>query len=119
MMTAGPVALMATLLSTNSPAPMRPPMVIIATCLGRSERLSSWDSAGAIVTASFVDGQYSGSSESPDTVCLRPMRGRPRAVAAIFLILSGAAQADTPPRPRAPDLGLKVGVLPRGPLDAI
>jgi D-aminopeptidase len=47
------------------------------------------------------------------------MKGRHRAVAAIFLILSGATQADIPPRPRAPDLGLKVGVLPRGPLDAI
>jgi D-aminopeptidase len=47
------------------------------------------------------------------------VKGKHPAVAAIFLILSGAAQADTPPRPRAPDLGLKVGVLPRGPLDAI
>lgn len=37
----------------------------------------------------------------------------------MFLIASGAAQADTPPRPRAPDLGLEVGVLPRAPLDAI
>ena len=54
MMTAGPVALMATLLPTKSPAPMMPPMVIIATCRGRSERLSSWDSAGATVTASFM-----------------------------------------------------------------
>jgi len=34
-------------------------------------------------------------------------------------MVCGAAQADSPPRPRAPDLGLKVGVLPPGPLDAI
>lgn len=42
------------------------------------------------------------------------------AAAAIFLTVLGAARAEGPaPRPRAPDLGLKVGVLPRGPLDAI
>jgi len=33
---------MATLLPTNSPAPMMPPMVIIATWRGRSERLSAF-----------------------------------------------------------------------------
>jgi len=39
---------------------------------------------------------------------------------ATFLILSGPAQAASPAaRPRAPDLGIKVGVLPAGPLDAI
>ena len=50
---------------------------------------------------------------------LTGMPGKHLAAAAIILMVSGAAQADTPPRPRAPDLGLKVGVLPRGPLDAI
>jgi D-aminopeptidase len=40
--------------------------------------------------------------------------------AALFLIaFSGTARADTPARPRAADLGLKVGILPVGPLDAI
>ncbi len=40
--------------------------------------------------------------------------------AALFLIaFSGAARADTPARPRAADLGLKVGILPAGPFDAI
>jgi hypothetical protein len=34
---------MATLLPTNSPAPMMPPIEIIATCRGRSERLSCCD----------------------------------------------------------------------------
>jgi D-aminopeptidase len=42
------------------------------------------------------------------------------AALASFLIMFGAAQGGTPAaRPRAPDLGLKVGVLPPGPLDAI
>lgn len=50
---------------------------------------------------------------------LAGMPGTRLAAAAMFLIASGAAQADTPPRPRAPDLGLEVGVLPRAPLDAI
>ena len=45
---------------------------------------------------------------------------KPCAAAAIFLILSGAAHGEPPaPRPRAADLGLKVGILPAGPLDAI
>jgi D-aminopeptidase len=40
--------------------------------------------------------------------------------AALFLIaFSGTARADDPARPRAADLGLKVGILPAGPLDAI
>ncbi len=40
--------------------------------------------------------------------------------AAIFLIVFGAACGAAPAaRPRATDLGVKVGVLPRGPLDAI
>jgi len=47
------------------------------------------------------------------------MPGKHLAAVAIFLMVCGAAQADSPPRPRAPDLGLKVGVLPPGPLDAI
>ncbi|HEY2275512.1 MAG TPA: P1 family peptidase [Steroidobacteraceae bacterium] len=47
------------------------------------------------------------------------MPGKQVAAAMIFLTMLGVAQADTPSRPRAPDLGLKVGVLPRGPLDAI
>jgi D-aminopeptidase len=42
------------------------------------------------------------------------------ALFATFLIVSGLAQGASPaPRPRAPDLGIKVGVLPPGPLDAI
>lgn len=43
------------------------------------------------------------------------------AVAAVLLVSPfAAAQSTTPnPRPRAADLGLKVGVLPSGPLDAI
>jgi D-aminopeptidase len=45
---------------------------------------------------------------------------KPIAAAAMFLVaLAGAAQAETPARPRAADLGLKVGILPAGPLDAI
>ncbi len=48
------------------------------------------------------------------------MLGKYLAAAAIFLIVLDAAQGETPAaRPRAPDLGLRVGVLPRGPLDAI
>jgi len=43
------------------------------------------------------------------------------AAATIFLLTAAAAaQSTTPnPRPRASDLGLKVGILPTGPLDAI
>jgi D-aminopeptidase len=42
------------------------------------------------------------------------------AAATIFLLAAAAAQRTTPnPRPRASDLGLKVGILPTGPLDAI
>jgi D-aminopeptidase len=42
------------------------------------------------------------------------------AAAAMFLIAcAGTAQAGTPARPRAADLGIKVGILPAGPLDAI
>jgi D-aminopeptidase len=45
---------------------------------------------------------------------------KPLAAGAIFLItLCGNVAADTPVRPRAADLGLKVGILPAGPLDAI
>ncbi len=48
------------------------------------------------------------------------MSGRPLAAFAIFLIVLAAAHGETPAaRPRAPDLGIRVGVLPRGPLDAI
>jgi len=48
------------------------------------------------------------------------MPGKHLAAAAIFLIVLGVAQGEAPAaRPRARDLGLKVGVLPRGPLDAI
>jgi D-aminopeptidase len=50
---------------------------------------------------------------------LAGMPGKHVVAAMIFLSMLGVAQADTPSRPRAPDLGLKVGVLPRGPLDAI
>ena len=40
--------------------------------------------------------------------------------AALFMMAFGAAQSTTPTaRPRASDLGLKVGILPTGPLDAI
>ena len=47
------------------------------------------------------------------------MSARALAALALFLVVSGAAQGEVPAqRPRAPDLGLKVGVLPRGPLDA-
>ena len=50
-MTAGPTAAMATLLPTNNPAPMMPPMVIIEMWRGFSERLrvGSAGSAGASV----------------------------------------------------------------------
>src|SRR5437762_4899898 len=50
-MTAGPTAAMATLLPTNSPAPMMPPMVIMEMWRGFSERLraGSAGSAGASV----------------------------------------------------------------------
>ena len=48
------------------------------------------------------------------------MFGKPLAALAILLIVLGAAHGGTPvARPRAPELGIKVGVLPRGPLDAI
>ena len=48
------------------------------------------------------------------------MSVKARATLVISLMVFGAAQSETPPaRPRAPDLGLKVGVLPRGALDAI
>jgi D-aminopeptidase len=47
------------------------------------------------------------------------MSRTPCAVAAILLVF-GVAQGDTPAaRPRAADLGLKVGILPPGPFDAI
>lgn len=43
-----------------------------------------------------------------------------RAASLLLLIASAAAQnANSPARPRASDLGLKVGVLPSGPLNAI
>jgi D-aminopeptidase len=41
------------------------------------------------------------------------------ATAVCLITLCGNVQADTPPRPRAQDLGLKVGILPAGPLNAI
>ena len=48
------------------------------------------------------------------------MARKPLAAVAIFLIAWGAAHGETPPaRPRAADLGLRVGVLPPGTLDAI
>lgn len=48
------------------------------------------------------------------------MPGKHLAAATIFLIVFGVAQGAAPAgRPRAADLGVKVGVLPRGPLDAI
>ena len=41
-------------------------------------------------------------------------------IAALLLATAFATAQSTPnPRPRAPDLGLKVGILPAGPLDAI
>jgi D-aminopeptidase len=39
--------------------------------------------------------------------------------AAVVLLLISAASAQSTPRPRSKDLGLKVGILPTGPLDAI
>jgi len=48
------------------------------------------------------------------------MSAKPLAAAAMCLIAAcGLAPAGTPSRPRAADLGLKVGILPPGPLDAI
>ena len=48
------------------------------------------------------------------------MPGKHFAAALTFLIAVGAAQGEAPAaRPRAPDLGIRVGVLPPGPLDAI
>jgi D-aminopeptidase len=49
------------------------------------------------------------------------MRTLPVTAAAVVLVLAAAAAPAAPPaaRPRASDLGLKVGVLPPGPLDAI
>jgi D-aminopeptidase len=41
------------------------------------------------------------------------------AAALVLIAFSGTARADSPARPRAADLGLKVGILPAGPLDAI
>src|SRR6266576_4610772 len=50
-----------------------------------------------------------------------PMANKPFAVATILLLTAFAAAQSTPRnvRPRASDLGLKVGILPTGPLDAI
>src|SRR5947207_1417491 len=50
-----------------------------------------------------------------------PMANKPFAVATILLLTAFAAAQSTTPnvRPRASDLGLKVGILPTGPLDAI
>src|SRR5258708_11120570 len=55
MMTAGPAALIATLLPTNRPAPMMPPIVIMNTWRGRSARLRAcsraWSaSKGMVIT---------------------------------------------------------------------
>ena len=49
------------------------------------------------------------------------MSNQPLTVAAVLLATAFAAAQNTTPtaRPRASDLGLKVGVLPTGPLDAI
>src|SRR4029077_8182618 len=54
MTIAGPAAVMATPLPTKSPAPMMPPMVIIATWRGRRDWLSALSSARAAATASFI-----------------------------------------------------------------
>src|SRR5437773_11863449 len=50
-----------------------------------------------------------------------PMANKPFAVATILLVTAFAAAQSTTPnvRPRASDLGLRVGILPTGPLDAI
>src|ERR1700745_277338 len=50
-----------------------------------------------------------------------PMANKPFAVASILLVTAFAAAQSTTPnvRPRASDLGLKVGILPTGALDAI
>src|SRR6202043_4222614 len=50
-----------------------------------------------------------------------PMANKPLAVVTVLLVTAFAvAQSITPnARPRASDLGLKVGILPTGPLDAI
>jgi D-aminopeptidase len=49
-----------------------------------------------------------------------PMTNKLFAVATVLLVTAFApAQSTTPTRPRASDLGLKVGILPTGPLDAI
>jgi D-aminopeptidase len=47
------------------------------------------------------------------------MRFLSAAAVVLLLVLAGAGQNPPAERPRAPDLGLKVGILPRGPLDAI
>jgi D-aminopeptidase len=49
------------------------------------------------------------------------MANKPFALAAVLLVSAFAAAQSTTPnaRPRASDLGLKVGILPTGPLDAI
>src|SRR6516165_4480040 len=54
MRIAGPAVAMATLLPTNRPAPMTPPIVIIETWRGRSERLSSLCWLEAATGASFI-----------------------------------------------------------------
>src|SRR5256885_17240988 len=50
-----------------------------------------------------------------------PMANKPFLVVTILLVTTFAAAQSTTPnvRPRASDLGLKVGILPTGPLDAI
>lgn len=57
---------------------------------------------------------------APPTPYASGMRVKPCAAAAMFLIVCGAAHGEPPAaRPRAADLGLKVGILAPGPLDAI
>src|SRR5437879_12227405 len=50
-----------------------------------------------------------------------PMANKPFLVVTIWLVTAFAAAQSTTPnvRPRASDLGLRVGILPTGPLDAI
>src|SRR5215475_14086126 len=104
-MTAGPAALMATLLPTKRPAPMMPPMVIMATWRGRSDRLNSWDSVGVAVVA-FMTSQYSGSWRSARRRMLAGMQLKPLVAAATLVVAAAAVQAASPARPRAPDIGL-------------
>jgi D-aminopeptidase len=58
--------------------------------------------------------------DGPATICaMATLKTARAAVIAILLVTAAAQEKSSNPRPRASELGLRVGVLPPGPLDAI